>query len=65
VDFPDDEGYASLGGFLAERAGRVPVPGTVVQWEGFTFTVREGDARRATKVEIVVESKQRAAAETH
>jgi putative hemolysin len=65
VEFPDDEGYASLGGFLAERAGRVPVPGTVVQWEGFTFTVREGDARRATKVEIVVESKQRAATETH
>jgi putative hemolysin len=52
VEFPEDEGYASLGGFLAERAGRVPVPGTVVAWGGFVFTVREGDARRATRVEI-------------
>jgi putative hemolysin len=53
VEFPEDEGYASLGGFLAERSGRVPVPGTVVSWGGFTFTVREGDARRATRVEIL------------
>jgi CBS domain containing-hemolysin-like protein len=44
-----------LGGFLAERAGKVPGVGTVVRWNGFTFTVREGDARKATKVEIVAE----------
>lgn len=63
VEFPEDEGYASLGGFLAERAGRVPVPGTVVKWSGFTFTVRDGDARRATKVEI--ESDAPAVADSH
>lgn len=54
IELPESEGYASLGGFLADRAGRVPVPGTVVEWEGLTFTVREGDARHATKVEIVL-----------
>jgi CBS domain containing-hemolysin-like protein len=53
LELPESESYASLGGFLAEHAGRVPVPGTVVQWQNLTFTVREGDARRATKVEIV------------
>ena len=53
VSFPDRDDYASLGGFLAARAGRVPEVGTVVVWEGFRFIVREGDKRRATKVEIV------------
>lgn len=53
VDFPAREDYASLGGFLAAHAGRVPVVGTVVEWHGYRFVVREGDKRRATKVEIV------------
>ncbi|MDP3275919.1 MAG: hemolysin family protein [Deltaproteobacteria bacterium] len=55
VDFPSDADYASLGGFLADQSGRVPVPSTIVTWMGFVFTVCEGDARRATKVEIVRE----------
>jgi CBS domain containing-hemolysin-like protein len=53
VNFPEREDYASLGGFLAAHAGRVPVVGTVVVWAGFRFIVREGDKRRATKVEIL------------
>lgn len=53
VSFPEREDYASLGGFLAARAGRVPEVGTVVVWEGFRFIVREGDKRRATKVEVL------------
>lgn len=53
VTFPEREDYASLGGFLAARAGRVPEVGTVVVWEGFRFIVREGDKRRATKVEVL------------
>lgn len=61
VDFPDREDYASLGGFLAAHAGRVPVVGTAVEWGGYRFVVREGDKRRATKVEIVRAAKPRAA----
>lgn len=64
VEFPED-GYVSLGGFLAERSGRVPVPGTTVQWNGFTFTVLEGDTRKATKVEIVVNKPNGSTAEAH
>src|SRR5207245_1003317 len=41
VDFPEADTYASLGGFLADRAGKVPAVGTVVVWNGFRFTVRE------------------------
>ena len=39
--------------FLAARAGKVPEVGTVVVWEGLRFIVREGDKRKATRVEIV------------
>ncbi len=53
--FPEGGDYASLGGFLAARAGKVPEPGTVVLFAGWRFVVREGDKRRATKVEIVRE----------
>jgi putative hemolysin len=59
VRFPDDGEYASLGGFLAARAGKVPEVGTVVLWSGLRFVVREGDKRRATKVEIVRDESRR------
>ncbi len=58
VEFPENGDYRSLGGFLAARAGKVPVPGTVVLWAGYRFVVREGDKRRATKVEIVREPRR-------
>jgi putative hemolysin len=53
VEFPADGDYASLGGFLAARAGKVPEVGAVVLWEGLRFIVREGDKSRVTKIEIV------------
>ena len=53
VSFPDDGDYTTLGGFLSARAGKVPSVGTVVLWGSLRFVVREGDKRRATKVEIV------------
>lgn len=58
LSFPEDGEYASLGGFLADRAGKVPEPGTVVLWQGLRFVVREGDKRRARKVEIVREAER-------
>ena len=53
VEFPDDGDYTTLGGFLSERAGKVPAVGTVVLWESMRVLVREADKRRAKKVEIV------------
>lgn len=53
VEFPEDGDYTTLGGFLSARAGKVPSVGTVVLWDSLRFVVREGDKRRATKVEIV------------
>ncbi|MBI5066740.1 MAG: HlyC/CorC family transporter [Deltaproteobacteria bacterium] len=50
--FPEDGDYETLGGFLTASAGRVPQVGAQVVWEGLTFTVRAGDERRVTRVEI-------------
>jgi CBS domain containing-hemolysin-like protein len=52
VRFPEQGDYETLGGFVTAQAGRVPAVGAVVAWDGLTFTVRGGDERRVTKVEI-------------
>jgi putative hemolysin len=52
VHFPDEGDYETLGGFVTATAGRVPPVGSLVAWDGLTFTVRAGDERRVTRVEI-------------
>ena len=52
VRFPEDGDYETLGGFLTATAGRVPLVGALIAWDGLTFTVRAGDERRVTRVEI-------------
>jgi putative hemolysin len=52
IRFPEGGDYETLGGFVTARAGRVPAVGAVVEWDGLTFTVRGGDERRVTRVEI-------------
>jgi CBS domain containing-hemolysin-like protein len=52
VRFPEEGDYETLGGFVTATAGRVPPVGSALTWDGLTFTVRGGDERRVTKVEI-------------
>jgi putative hemolysin len=52
VTFPEDGSYETLGGFLVATAGRVPPTGSLISWNGLTFTVLAGDDRRVSKVEI-------------
>jgi CBS domain containing-hemolysin-like protein len=52
IRFPEQGDYETLGGFVTAEAGRVPPVGATVTWDGLTFTVRAGDERRVTKVEI-------------
>ncbi|MCM2333902.1 MAG: hemolysin family protein, partial [Anaeromyxobacteraceae bacterium] len=52
VRFPEEGDYGTLGGFVTAAAGRVPPVGAALDWEGLTFTVRGGDERRVTRVEI-------------
>jgi CBS domain containing-hemolysin-like protein len=52
IAFPPDGDYETLGGFLTATAGRVPQVGALIAWKGLSFTVRGGDERRVTRVEI-------------
>jgi CBS domain containing-hemolysin-like protein len=52
IRFPEEGDYETLGGFVTATAGRVPPVGAVVTWDGLTLTVRAGDERRVTRVEI-------------
>ncbi|HYS79682.1 MAG TPA: hemolysin family protein [Anaeromyxobacteraceae bacterium] len=52
VRFPEEGDYETLGGFIIATAGRVPAVGSLLAWDGLTFTVRAGDERRVTRVEI-------------
>lgn len=45
--------YGSLGGLLMHEAGRVPFVGDRISVSGLECIVREGDAKRLLKVEIV------------
>jgi CBS domain containing-hemolysin-like protein len=52
IRFPEEGDYETLGGFIIATAGRVPSVGSVIAWDGLTFTVRAGDERRVVRVEI-------------
>lgn len=52
VDFPDELDADSLGGFVTGLAGKVPPVGSVLVWRDLRFTVKAGDERRVTRVEI-------------
>jgi putative hemolysin len=49
-----DGEYDSLGGLLVHEAGRVPSIGERILTAGLEFLVREADAKRVTRVEIVL-----------
>jgi len=57
LDLPDDTlpaepGYHTLGGFMAERLGRVPQVGDESVWAGYRFRVTAMDGLRVEAVEI-------------
>jgi CBS domain containing-hemolysin-like protein len=52
LHFPRAGDYETLGGFVTATAGRVPPVGAILAWEGLTLTVRAGDERRVTRVEL-------------
>ncbi len=54
-DLPDDGEFESLGGLIVSRAGHVPKVGATMQIGGLKLIVREADARRVVKVEIVAD----------
>lgn len=49
---PSDPGYHTLGGFMAEKLGRVPQASDEVYWAGYGFYVESMDGLRVDQVEI-------------
>ncbi|HEV8248253.1 MAG TPA: hemolysin family protein [Polyangiaceae bacterium] len=52
AELPEDGDYNSLGGFVVAQLGKVPEIGTKLVALGLEFTVREGDERHVSKIEI-------------
>ncbi len=48
----EDVDAVSLGGFMAERLGRIPKVGDVLEVEGYRFRVLRASARRAERIKI-------------
>ncbi len=47
----EDEGeYDTVGGFIVHRVGRIPLPGTALNFRDVTLTVEVADPRRVAKV---------------
>ena len=52
VEFPDDDDYETLAGFLMSRSGALPAAGTQMTWNNLRFTIKEADEKRIRTVEI-------------
>ncbi len=53
VSLPEGPRFVSIGGMLAEHLGKVPEVGQTIRIGSIEIVVREGDARRVRRVEIV------------
>jgi putative hemolysin len=51
-DFPDDEDYDTIGGFMYAQLGRIPKKRDVLTWHQLRLTVLEADKRRIHKIRI-------------
>ena len=51
---PKDFDYITLGGYILDKLGRIPVKGDTVTWEDFQFMVLKMDNNRIDKVKVVL-----------
>jgi putative hemolysin len=56
IEFPDEDDYGSLGGFVFNTLGRVPILGDKVEYKGLSMKVIRVSNRRIREVEIQVKS---------
>lgn len=52
VSLPESESYSTVGGFVTEQLGHVPMPGDRFDHKNLQFNVLEADDKRAHRVEI-------------
>jgi putative hemolysin len=51
-EFPDDEDYDTIGGFMYAQLGRIPKKRDVLNWNQLRLTVLDADKRRIHKIRI-------------
>ena len=52
TQFPEDEEYDTLGGFLLSQLCRIPEPGEVLEWQDLRLVVLEATRRRVERVRL-------------
>lgn len=58
IQFPKDDRYETLGGFLIATSGKMPRRGERIVYGGWAFVVAEVDEKRVARVEIEREPEQ-------
>ena len=53
VEWPAGADIATVGGLVAELLGRIPVPGDLVEWNGYQLEVLSATKRRAERIRII------------
>ena len=52
IQFPNEEPYETLGGFLIATYGKMPPPNTEMDFKGWRFMIKNADEKRITSVLI-------------
>ncbi|HIA02455.1 MAG TPA: HlyC/CorC family transporter [Myxococcales bacterium] len=52
VEFPDDDSYSTIAGFILKKAGGIPDVGQSITWELLTITVLEADEKHIIRIQI-------------
>jgi CBS domain containing-hemolysin-like protein len=52
LNLPEDAGYETLGGFVSNTLGRIPLPGTKFDHAGARFTIVEAEPQKVNRVKI-------------
>ncbi len=53
IEFPNDDDYDTLGGFLLSMFGQLPTKGDRIQYQNLEFIVKELSKRRIKTIEII------------
>ncbi len=52
VEFPEDDTYSTVAGFVLAQVGHIPEAGSEFTWDGLDFKVLEADTKRVIRVRI-------------
>ena len=51
-EFPEDDTYSTIAGFILKEVGGIPDVGQAIEWQRLTLTVLEADEKQVIRVRI-------------